>query len=320
MSDSAAFDTLNVSTEFDTARTSPSVRLTASPNSEAQQRKGAVSPLTAVETQTTPSHISQLMSAALPAAPLRTRPNLAAIAPHDIAEFTELVLADNDIAIDAYIELFRAKGVSVETIYLTLLAGTARQLGSLWGADECNFCDVSIATWRIQKIMYDLRPAFFAEGASPIPSGYRVLFAPIGSEQHTLGTMMAAEFFRRKGWDVSSVLPTDNVELLDSVAKEHLDVIGISVSSDDALKNLPSTIAALRAASLNKHLCVMVGGWVFSADPALAEKVGADLYTPDVREAILRAEKLVSRAWDVSLDSNHKFTTDSTQTFTQVRV
>ena len=254
--------------------------------------------------------IPRLLASTLPQAPLRVRPSTTAIAPHDIAEFTELILSGNDMAMNSYIDLFRAKGVSVETIYLDLLTGAARQLGSLWGADECNFCEVSIATWQIQKIMYDLRPAFFAEGTNKMPSGYRVLFAPIASEQHTLGTMMAAEFFRRAGWDVSSLLPTDNSELLDAVANDHVDLVGISVSGEETLRKLSATIAALRSASLNRRITVMVGGWIFNHQTSLATQHGADFCEPDIREAILRAEKNVSRAWDVSHRTNNKYATD----------
>ena len=144
-----------------------------------------------------------------------------------------------------------------------------------------------------------------------MPSGYRVLLAPIASEQHTLGTMMAAEFFRRAGWDVASALPTDNDELLEAVASEHIDLVGISVSGDVTLRALSATIAGLRAASLNRHITVMVGGWVFNHQAASANTIatqhGADFCEPDIREAIIHAEKNVSRAWGVSHRANNKY-------------
>lgn len=258
---------------------------------------------TVVEAQIIP----RLLAAALPSAPYRSRPNLTDIAPHDVAEFTELVVADNVIAINSYIDLCRAKGISIETIYLSLLTGAARQLGSLWAADECNFCEVSLATWRIQQVMYDLRPAFFAEGSSKMPSGYRVLFAPLAKEQHTLGTMMAAEFFRRAGWDVSSVLPADDHELIDTVATEYLDLIGISVANIASLNDLPKMIQVVRAKSLNRHITIMVGGWQFVDQPQLAMTLGADFSAPDIRDAIKSAEKHVARAWDVSHSANNKY-------------
>jgi MerR family transcriptional regulator, light-induced transcriptional regulator len=249
---------------------------------------------TVVESQIIP----QLLAATRPRAPARTHAYLTKIAKHNIAEFTELVLADNTLAIGSYLDLCRAKGISVEAIYLELLTGTARRLGELWGSDECNFCEVGLAVWRIQKIMYDLRPAFFAEGSVTLPSGYRVLLAPLASEQHTLGIMMAAEFFRRAGWDVSSELPDHNDGLVDAVRQEYVDLVGISVSSDSAMRELAATISAVRAASINRRLTIMVGGWLFLSNPEKAVAMGADFSTPDVRDAIILGEKYVSQAWD----------------------
>jgi MerR family transcriptional regulator, light-induced transcriptional regulator len=256
--------------------------------------------------------IPRLIAVTLPPAPTRTRPCLATIAAHDIAEFTELILSDNTLAIHSYIELFRAKGISVEAIYLELLTGAARQLGTLWSDDECDFCEVSLATWRIQQLMYDLRPAFFAEELMSAPSGYRVLFAPLAAEQHTLGLMMAAEFFRRAGWDVSSALPSQNDDLIETVSGEYLDLIGISVSGEVILRDLPRTIAAVRAASLNRHITVMVGGWQFLQQPNLAVTLGADFSAPDIRDAIIRAEKHVLRAWDRGQMASLHHTFDTT--------
>lgn len=306
MRDSATFQDQTLSSESDTANVTGLPVVLANKQTNLQPRAIVAS---VVEAQIIP----RLLASTLPLAPLRVRPSLTAIAPHDIAEFTELVLSGNDMAINSYIDLFRAKGVAVETIYLELLTGAARQLGSLWGADECNFCEVGIATWQIQKIMYELRPAFFAEGTNKMPSGYRVLFAPIASEQHTLGTMMAAEFFRRAGWDVSSVLPTDNDELIDAVTNEHIDLVGISVSGEATLRTLSATITALRAASMNRHITVMVGGWVFSQQTSLVVQHGADFCAPDIRQAIVHAEKNVSRAWDQSHRVNNEYAVGKTQ-------
>jgi MerR family transcriptional regulator, light-induced transcriptional regulator len=245
------------------------------------------------------SHIiPRLLAAAKPRAPARVRTHLSAITDRDVAEFTELILAENTMAIASFIDLWRAKGVSVETIYLELLTGSARHLGTLWEGDDCDFCEVSLAIWRIQQIMYDLRPGFFAEAPTKMPSGYRVLLAPLELEQHTLGVMMTAEFFRRAGWDVSSELPGNNEALVESVREEYVDLVGISVASDSVLRDLSSTIAAVRAASINRRITIMVGGWLFLNNPAKAIAMGADFSAPDVRDAIIRGEKYVAQAWD----------------------
>jgi methylmalonyl-CoA mutase cobalamin-binding subunit len=247
--------------------------------------------------------IPQLLAAERPAAPDRARlgsngirSSFTDIGRHDIVEFTHLLLEDNMLAVASFIDLWRAKGTTVDTIYLELLTGSARYLGELWGDDDCNFCEVGLAVWRIQQVMYDLRPAFFAEGAAVTPSGYRLLLAPLALEQHTLGLMMTAEFFRRDGWDVSSELPVDNAALSEAVNREHIDLLGMSVSSEAALDQLPAVLAAVRKASRNPNLVIMVGGWMFANDPHKATTVGADFCVGSVPDALIKGERFVTRA------------------------
>jgi hypothetical protein len=64
------------------------------------------------------------------------------------------------------------------------------------------------------------------------------------------------------------------------------------------LRDLSETIANVRAASINRRLTIMVGGWLFLNDPARAVALGADFSVPDVRDAIIVGEKYVSQAWD----------------------
>jgi methanogenic corrinoid protein MtbC1 len=240
--------------------------------------------------------IPRLLAAERPSAFGKNRNNFSALVSRDIEEFTDLLLADDMAPISVFIEHLRVKGVSVEAIYLQLLTGAARHLGTRWEDDHCDFCEVSLAIWRIQQCMYELRPAFFAEGGAVLPTGYRLLLAPLAAEQHTLGVMMTAEFFRRAGWDVSSELPTRNDCLVDAVRAEHIDLIGISVSSDSGIAELPAAIAAVRRASKNERLSVMVGGWIFRDKCGLVEAVGADFCATDVRQAITQGQIIVSRA------------------------
>jgi methanogenic corrinoid protein MtbC1 len=239
--------------------------------------------------------IPALLATSRPHAPPRVRPTLRTIDMPDIAEFTEFLLDDNEAALHATLTYWRAKGIPVETIYLELLTGAARRLGTLWGSDDCDFSEVSLASWRIQHLMYEMRPAFYAEAMSTLPSGFRVLLAPLALEQHSLGVMMAAEFFRRDGWEVSAELPADCGELVASVAAEHIDLAGISVSGDIILRELPAAIRAMRRASKNPRLIIMVGGGIFAGHPGRAEAAGADFAAGDAREALDRARAFVGR-------------------------
>jgi methanogenic corrinoid protein MtbC1 len=72
-------------------------------------------------------------------------------------------------------------------------------------------------------------------------------------------------------------------------------VVGISVGVDARLDWLKSGIAAVRHASRNRAIGVLVGGPVFSADPGLAARVGADATALDGRRAADTAETLLNQ-------------------------
>ena len=77
----------------------------------------------------------------------------------DVKRFAKLVLSpEEDVAFAAILSL-RAREVSVEKIYLDLLAPTARYLGELWDDDLCNFTDVTVGLGRLQRVLRELSPA-----------------------------------------------------------------------------------------------------------------------------------------------------------------
>ncbi len=260
--------------------------------------------------------VPALLAANRPNAPYRTRTldstggRRVGIGPNDVADFTQLVLDDNQRGINAYLALVRARGISVETVYLDLLTGSARHLGTLWGSDDCNFCEVSIAVWRLQQIMYDLRSAFFSEAWQPESHGYRILLAPMIDEQHTLGTMMAAEFFVRDGWTVSTDLPASVEMLADAVTRDWHDAVAISISGDVLYANAKQTITELRRTSRNPHLIVMVGGWAIQEHPERVTEVGADVGHADIRDAIVRLKDRVHAVRTRAAHGTHAPQTD----------
>jgi methanogenic corrinoid protein MtbC1 len=218
-------------------------------------------------------------------------PNLFKPSQADISAFADMLLSSDTLAVAAYIEALRSKGLSIESIYLGLITGTARHLGELWGNDTCNFCEVTLAVWPMQQLLHELSPIFQCEPGVRQFNGRRVLLCPIAAEQHTLGVAMVAEFFRRGGWDVIGDIPSNNDELVEAVAKEHLDLIGLSVSGEVDGEQLAALIAAIRHASRNPMIGIMVGGWGFLERPELSVVVGADFMARDAREAVVRADQ-----------------------------
>lgn len=215
------------------------------------------------------------------------------LGPEHVSELAELVLAGDLATAAGQIEAICARGATVETVYLELLAPAARHLGELWKADLCRFTDVTLGLVRLQQVLRELGPAFRAE-AVPGEHGHRALLVPAPGEQHTFGLFMVVEFFRRAGWDVWSEPRVSSAELVRLVREASFDVVGLSVSCDPRLDSLVSAIRAIRKASRNRAIGVLVGGPAFVAHPELVALVGADATAIDGRQAALQAQGLLA--------------------------
>ncbi|MFZ5558094.1 MAG: cobalamin B12-binding domain-containing protein [Pseudomonadota bacterium] len=211
----------------------------------------------------------------------------------DITEFTRLVLAHDVGVATAYVEALRGRGVALEAVFLDLLAPAARQLGDLWNDDLCDFTEVTVGVWRLHQVVRE-----FSTGARPDArageQGRRALLVALPGEQHTFGLVLLAEFFRRASWDVWSGPVASSGEMLGLVGAEWFGVVGLSISCSGQLQGLAAEIHAIRRASRNRAVGVMVGGSVFIDHPELVALVGADATAVDGRQATAQADSLLA--------------------------
>lgn len=210
-------------------------------------------------------------------------------------ELAQLVV-DHDVSVAAsYVSVLRARGVSLETVLLRLLAPAANHLDTLWRNDRIDFCEVTIALSRLQQLLRELGVPFEAEG-TPGSEEHRVLLAAVPGETHTFGVSIVEEFMRRAGWETTCVPGADVEELGRIVRREWYDVIGLSLSCETLLASLSSAIDIVRRRSRNKRIGVVVGGRYFNEHPESAALVGADLVAFDGLDAVRKAQRLVGDA------------------------
>ena len=70
-----------------------------------------------------------------------------------VAELANLVVREDVAAAATRIESLRQTGLTIETLYLELLAPTARYLGELWEADILDFMSVTLGCSRLQQLL-----------------------------------------------------------------------------------------------------------------------------------------------------------------------
>ncbi len=215
----------------------------------------------------------------------------AQIGREQVDELVRLLLLHDSPVASGYIASLREAGASLERIALSLLAPAARDLGERWERDEVDVIQVTLGLCRLQTLLREISAETPHEGSERVPRG-SILLVPELGEQHTFGLELVGEFFRRAQWDVWMEKPESAAALLELVAREEFSVIGLTVACEERLPGLATRITAVRRASRNRSLCVMVGGPLFLAKPELATSVGADATACDSHVAVATATAL----------------------------
>ena len=215
-----------------------------------------------------------------------------AISSEDVSRFSLLPLKLEAANLLNEVEGFIAKGASVETICLELLAPAARKLGEMWERDECDFLDVTMGLWRLQEVMREVAarsPADYAGLATPRSA----LFSPMPGDHHNFGALMIEEVFARNGWRAEALVRPERRELLDRLARQPFDLVGLTLARDCPSSALANLIKAVRNVSANPHIIVLVGGRMINENPGVAIEVGADGTGADALAALELANSLV---------------------------
>lgn len=212
----------------------------------------------------------------------------------DIKELVRLLLAHDAPVASAYVEAIRQGGVSLESICLELLAPAARELGVLWQEDECDFMQVTVGLCRLHQVLRVLSAEFRVDECEAQP-GRRILLAPIPGDQHTFGITLVAQFLRRAGWDVWHEFSSRSADIVEVLRQNWFTVVGLSVGSETRLDDVAALISAIRQASRNRDVGVLIGGPLLVDRPDLAAVLGADATAIDGTEAVLRAQQMCGR-------------------------
>ncbi len=207
----------------------------------------------------------------------------------DISALAHIVLGSDLEAAVSYVLVLRDRGLSMETLFLELLEPAARYLGQLWDEDECDFIDVTLGVARLQKLLATFNGSHLLPG---LDTRRQVLMAVTPGDQHYFGASMVERFLSAAGWGVETAFDRSAEDIAQAAHAQWFAVAGLTVGSERSLPRLEETIRLIRRHSRNQMIGVMVGGPLFTADPALALEVGADGTAANAPAAVLMAQKL----------------------------
>lgn len=182
------------------------------------------------------------------------RPGRLAGAPNPVAAAMVQALCDHDDAtVEGLVSDLFAVGVSAETICLDHLAPAARHLGHLWETDRLSFTEVTFALAHLHRVLRDL-PQPTHRG--PMRLDKAAMIAAIPGEQHTLGSVMAANLLRRDGWDIALLVGLDHDVLVTRLCSDDRPIIGLSCAGVHTLPALVRLANAVIARRPGAHLFI----------------------------------------------------------------
>ena len=236
----------------------------------------------------------RLHSDIVPEAPL-VADVIEALAPSgaDVGGLADIVLGSDLEAAVAYVMVLRDRGLAMETLFLELLEPTARHLGVLWERDECDFIDVTLGVARLQKLLAVFN---LTHDLPTLDARRNVLMAVTPGDQHYFGVTMVEKFLVAAGWQVRTETSATEDEIARAAESEWFAVAGLTLGSETKVESLTATISKIRMRSCNRDIRVMVGGPIFSQQPALVDTVGADATAPSAPAAVLVTQKLFDLA------------------------
>ena len=215
---------------------------------------------------------------------------LESVSPEEIDQFAQLVMASDPEAATVFFERMRERGHSLDTLYEGLMAPTARYLGELWHQDRCDFVDVTLGVSRLQEL---LKIFSSAGDITVIDIRRRALLIATQGDHHLFGLDLIGTFLRESAWDVVMEKGLGVEQNVRTVADEWFGVAGVAMSAVSMLDTVARTIEALRRASLNPAIAVIVGGRAFNDHPELVARVGADAAAKDGPTTAIVAKRLL---------------------------
>ncbi|MBN1844233.1 MAG: cobalamin-dependent protein [Sedimentisphaerales bacterium] len=177
-------------------------------------------------------------------------------------------------------------GTPVNVIYTDLFWPAMAQIEQMYREHQIDLITEHMAT-RINRTLVDQLQSKLPHNRS---RGLRMILACAGDEPEELGAQMCADLFESDGWEVRFLgggVPND--EIMQMIAAYQPDIVflyGTKPSGAPQVRQLMDTVREIGACPKVRF---MLSGGVFNRAEGLWEEIGADLFAPTAKEALLVA-------------------------------
>lgn len=212
-----------------------------------------------------------------------------AVAPADVVALCDALLATADRA-DDLVQAAMAQGMPIDVVHLRYIAEAAYQMGQRWEQDTATSAQVVIGAGRIYAIMRRLRGQFVSARVH-LPDRFRAAFATAPGETHSIGLTMAADFLRRRGWQIDVKQGLSHQALVDEISHHAYPVIGLTASGRSKIFALARLIVALRVS--HPGAWIMIGGNIVVEEPDIVALIDADFAVTTMDDTLAQMEQVM---------------------------
>jgi methanogenic corrinoid protein MtbC1 len=193
----------------------------------------------------------------------------------------------------ALVQQWLSSGVDIEDVYLEGITPAARLVGQWWCDDVIDFASASLAHANLRQLLFELSPVFL-KNASSQAKGLSCCIVGAFQTQHTMGTFMLSEFFRRTGWQVHLHECDTADDLLKKLTSDWFDLLAMSISCEQQLPQIRKLIRQIRQNSANPQLQIIAGGPLLQTSPEILIDLGVELVAQDAQVAQDKALEMVT--------------------------
>jgi methanogenic corrinoid protein MtbC1 len=212
----------------------------------------------------------------------------------EVEAFVAVILADELDVARAIVDRVIVQSGGRQALLKDLLAPAAHYLGKLWERDLCDFMDVTLAVYWLDQFMHETEQ-YAGAVIRHSHHEHHALLLPAPGEQHMFGISMVADVFREAGWCVRGGPAVARHKLLRLVRDEWFDVLGLSITTERWLGSAAACIRAVRHASCNSHLLVILGGQAIVGHEERTRFLGADSIALDAYQALEVTNHLIAK-------------------------
>lgn len=208
----------------------------------------------------------------------------------DVATLCDALLSTEELRAATLVQDAADRGVDVDVLHLSYIGEAARLMGQRWEDDLASSAEVIIGAGRIYRILRQLRERFLSARPQRTEQ-FSAVFASVPGETHTLGLTIAADYMRRRGWQIDLRTGLDHAALLDEIGHVDYPIVGLSASTSAAVFPLTRLIVALRIS--NPRAWIVIGGSIVEAVPDIVALVDADGAVHSVEQAAIDLEAVI---------------------------